>query len=293
VAFSEPLARPQAQAHLFSDARPTTPAVYPDLAGLAAAPPAVSPDGKLCLSATAIETYQSCPLKFKLDHVLKIPTAPQPTLTFGNIMHRAVRHYFELRKQGKGAYDEVEQFYLNAWRDVGFQDAYQEKTYKSTGLAQLREFVARHENSPVPPDKIRAEEYFSLDLDDFALEGRIDQISPMVTADRLDDRVVELIDYKTGRPKTQKDADRSLQLSIYAPAARDRLKLRPERLTFYNLTNNQPVSTTRTAKDLEGALTEIREVAERIRKSLFAPTPGFACRWCDYVPVCPAHEGIY
>ncbi len=287
------LSEPPGQASLFGGARPTAPAVYPDLAGLAAAPPAVSPDGKLRLSATAIGTYQSCPLKFKFDHFLKIPTAPQPTLTFGNIMHRAVRHYFELRKTGQATYDQVEQFYLQAWRDVGFEDAYQEKTYKKAGLDQLRQFVAQHENSPVPPERIRAEEYFSLDFDDFVLEGRIDQISPMVTAGKADESAVELIDYKTGRPKTQKDVDKSLQLSIYALAARDQLKLRPVRLTFYNLTNGQPVSTTRTAKDLEGAVSKIREVAEQIRDSLFAPQPGFACKWCDYVPVCPAHEENY
>ena len=69
--------------------------------------------------------------------------------------------------------------------------------------------------------------------------------------------------------------------------------LRPVRLTFYNLTNNQPVSTARTASDLKKALADIREVGDEIRTSLFQPAPGFACKWCDYVPVCPAHEEIY
>ena len=31
-----------------------------------------------------------------------------------------------------------------------------------------------------------------------------------------------IVDYKTGKPKTQEDADDSLQLSIYALAARDK-----------------------------------------------------------------------
>jgi RecB family exonuclease len=122
------------------------------------------------------------------------------------------------------------------------------------------------------------------------LEGRVDQIDPLGPPG---DTAVELIDYKTGRPRSQKDADQSLQLSIYALAAREQLKLKPARLTFYNLTNNQPVSTARTAKDLDQAVDEIRAVADQIRRLLFQPAPGFVCRWCDYVPICPAHEETY
>jgi RecB family exonuclease len=104
---------------------------------------------------------------------------------------------------------------------------------------------------------------------------------------------VELTDYKTGKPRSQKDADSSLQLSVYALAAREQLRLTPARLTFYNLTNNQPVSSVRTEKELEKVASEVREVAQQIRSLLFPPNPGFACRFCDYVPLCPAHEEIY
>jgi len=289
LALPEPLVRAHGQRTLFSEAAPAS-ALRPDLARWANTPAAISPDGKLRLSATAIETYQDCPLRFKFGHLLKIPTGPQATLTFGNIMHQAVRHYYELRKTGQATYEQMAQFYLKAWRDAGFEDLYQEQAYKKAGLEQLREFVAQHADRPVPADRIRSEETFSLELGDVILEGRIDQINPLPGT--ASDSTVELIDYKTGRPKTQREADKSLQLSIYALAAREQLKLKPARLTFYCLTNNQPVSTTRTAKDLEAAVGEIREVAEQIRSLRFAPAPGFVCKWCDYVPVCPAHEGL-
>ena len=60
------------------------------------------PEEKLQLSASAIETYDTCPQKFMFSHYLKIPTGPQPALTFGNIMHQCARRYFELRRQGPG-----------------------------------------------------------------------------------------------------------------------------------------------------------------------------------------------
>ena len=291
VALSEARLREGAQPGLFSEVVTHSQSVYPDLTSWAARPPVLAPDGKLRLSATAIEDYRSCPLKFKFSHFWKIPTGPQAALTFGNIMHQAVRCYFELRKQGPPPFAAMEEFFLRAWKDVGFEDAYQEQAYKKAGLEQLREFVERQKESKVPLDSIRLEENFRLDLGDVELDGRVDQINPVEPTG--DNAAVELIDYKTGRPRSQKDADTSLQLSIYALAAREQLRLKPVRLTFYNLTNNQPVSTARTARDLDRAVEEIREVAGLIRALLFPATPGYVCRWCDYEPVCPAHEETY
>jgi DNA helicase-2/ATP-dependent DNA helicase PcrA len=256
--------------------------VHPPIARWASQPPPDLPNEKLQLSASAIEDYQDCPQKFKFSHSLKIPTGPQPALTFGNIMHQSVRRYFELRRKGPVHFEEVEEFFERSWKDAGFQDAYQEQAYKKAGLEQLRAFASKHERSATLP--LSMETHFALDLGDLVLEGRIDQINP------LQDRAVELVDYKTGRPRSQKDADSSLQLSVYALAAREQMKLRPARLTFYSLTNNEPVFTARTSQDLEKVLVEIRAVAEQIRQQLFPPKPGFVCKYCDYVMICPAHE---
>jgi RecB family exonuclease len=134
------------------------------------------------------------------------------------------------------------------------------------------------------------ERSFSLDLGEVLLEGRIDQINPLVPRAQEDEGSVELIDYKTGKPRSQKDADSSLQLSVYALAAQEEMKLRPRRLTFYCLTNNQPVHTVRTEQDLKAVKAEILTVAERIHQGHFPAAPGYVCKFCDYRPICPAHE---
>ncbi len=266
-------------------------AVYPPLAEWAARPPTLGSSEKLHLSATAIETYRECPLKFKFSHYLKVPTGPQAALTFGNIMHQCVRRYFEFRKEGVPRFEEIENVFLDSWRDAGFQDDYQEQAYKKAGLEQLRAFVEKQNVKETLPRDV--EKHFALDFGDVVLEGRIDQINSLGPSGRAEDHSVELVDYKTGRPRSQKDADRSLQLSVYALAARRQLKLDPARLTFYHLTNNETVSTARTEKDLEEAIGEVREVAEKIRSLLFNPTPGYVCKRCDFVPICPAHEEIF
>jgi ATP-dependent DNA helicase UvrD/PcrA len=275
------------QPALFGEPAPAPDTVRPPIAEWAQAVPVASSDGKLRLSATAIETYLECPLKFKFSHLFHIPTGPQAALTFGNIMHQSVRHYFKLRKAGKVAFDELSQFYLGSWKNVGFEDSYQEETYRKSGLSQLREFTDCHNALPIAAENIRMEVHFELAMEGVVLEGRIDQINPVKP--RVP-HLVQLVDYKTGRPRTQKDADKSLQLSVYALAARNQMGLEPEGLIFYNLTNNQPVATVRTKKELVAVQQKILTVAEEIRRMIFPPAPGFACRYCEFVPVCPAHE---
>ena len=272
------------QTNLFGEA-PSAPGVYPPIAEWASRTPATLPQERILLSASAIETYEDCPLKFKFSHYLKIPTGPQAALTFGNIMHQCVRRYFDLRKQGHATFDQVQAYFEQIWRDAGFEEEYQERAYQKAGLAQLRTFVKKHEATTALPLSMEAS--FALDLGDVILQGRIDQINP------LQDHSVELVDYKTGRPRSQKDAEKSLQLSVYALAARDQMRLNPARLTFYSLTNNEPVSTVRTPKDLELVVREVREVAAQVRLQLFPPKPGFVCKYCDYALICPAHEETF
>ena len=274
------------QPMLFGNPVPAPDTVHPPIKEWALSMPAVSCDGKLRLSATTIETYLECPMKFKFIHLCHIPTGPQAALTFGNIMHRSVRHYFKLRKDGEVNFDELSQFYLGSWKSSGFEDLYQEETYRKSGLDQLREFSECHNALPIA-DGVQMEVHFELPMGDVVLEGRIDQINP---AEQRNPRLVQLIDYKTGRPRSQKDADKSLQLSVYALAARDQMGLEPEGLIFYNLTNNQPVATVRTQMELDAVQQKILAVAEEIGRMIFSPAPGFACRYCEFVPLCPAHE---
>lgn len=277
-------AHPKAQGGLFGDST-VSPGVYPPLAEWASRAPAMGPEEKLQLSASALEMYDACPQKFMLSHYLKVPTGPQPALTFGNVMHQCVQHYFELRRKGPVKFEQLEEHFAQIWKGTGFEDDYQEQAYKKAGIEQLRVFVSRHDNIETLP--LAAEAHFTLDLGDVALVGRIDQINP------LPDHTVELVDYKTGRPPSQKDADKSLQLSVYALAARDQMHLKPTRLTFYSLTNNEAVRTVRTPKSLDLVISEVREVAAQIRKQVFLPKPGFACKHCDYELICTAHEGTF
>jgi len=113
--------------------------------------------------------------------------------------------------------------------------------------------------------------------------GRIDRI------DRMEGNCVRVIDYKTGVPWDQKDADDSLQLSIYAMGATE-LRYAARELVLLNVRGNEEVITARTPAQLERARRKIEDTAEGISAHQFDPKPGMHCRWCSFIRLCPATE---
>ena len=240
----------------------------------------------LQLSASAIDAYQSCPMKYLFQNIWCIRGGPHATMTFGNVMHTTIKEFVaETRKRRKISFEELAAIYEREWSSAGFPDDHLEAEYRQAGRGQLEGFHSSY--TAARPDVLHQERAFELPLEhNVVVMGRMDQVN------RIGDGAVEIVDYKTGKPKDLKKADESLQLSVYALAAREVLELDPQRLVFYNLTTNEAVATTRDAKALAGAKQTISEVADQIRAGDFGAKPGFACRYCDYKPLCPAHEQL-
>ena len=237
----------------------------------------------LKLSASSMESYRTCPMQFKFDHVYKLTGGPSAALTVGAVLHDCVKHFFAWKKaEGEFPVQRLEDFLNQRWRHRGFEDAYQEARYLSDAQEQLRRFYDKHIHDDA--EVLAQEEAFSFPMGDFALIGRIDQMNQEA------DGRVELIDYKTGRPKDQKDAEKSLQLSVYALACRNYFHRPLAALSFYNLANGEKVVTERSAAQLELDQALIRDMAGRIRRRIFPPTKNYFCSSCDFLPVCPAWE---
>ncbi|MGA2978728.1 MAG: ATP-dependent DNA helicase [Terriglobales bacterium] len=236
------------------------------------------------LSASSIEMYEKCPLRFKLEREWNLPRDVPAALHYGAAMHRVLHTFYDAQRYKRGIADDelVEQFRADL-AAAGIADRYQYELYLRQGTEQLRQFfeVAR---SASPPEVIGTECRFELQVGPAKLTGRVDRM------DRTGTDTVAIVDYKTGKPQLQEDADESLQLSLYALAARDAWGKHAGQLILHNLENNTPVVTTRTDAELEEAKLRVLKAADGIAQGKFAPKFGYQCRLCPYRNLCPATE---
>jgi DNA helicase II / ATP-dependent DNA helicase PcrA len=235
------------------------------------------------LSATAVESYERCPLQFKLEREWRIPREAPAAMQYGAAMHRVLKLYFDAVRFKRTMPDEA---LVNSFRadlsEAGIQDQYQHDLYQEQGVRQLRDFLKASRLQQ--PNVLHIEQPFETRIGDLVVIGRIDRI------DGNDGSGITITDYKTGRPQSQEDADESLQLSIYALAAREKWGYRAERMVFHNLDGNTTVITGRSDLDLEAAKLRIQHVAEQITGGNFRANPGYHCSFCPYRNLCPATE---
>lgn len=238
------------------------------------------------LSASAIETYETCPLQFKFEREWKLSRQLHAAVQYGAAMHRVLRTYFDsIRLNRRKSDGEVLQIFCDDLKSCGIEDEYQRELYLRQGTEQLKDFLAAAESSALP-DVLHNEEWFDVQIAGTKIAGRIDRM------DRAPDGTVSIIDYKTGKARAQEEADESLQLSIYAMAAQQKWGYRINGLSFHNLEGNVIVASKRTEFQLEQARERVIDVAQKIADGNFQPKPGFHCSFCSFRGLCPAREKI-
>jgi DNA helicase-2/ATP-dependent DNA helicase PcrA len=232
------------------------------------------------LSASDIDTYRACPLRYKYARVLKVPSPQTLHQRFGIAVHQALERYHAADRTTVGQM--LEQFEA-CWRRGGFGDSARELELHSKARAALvlyHRHLEAHEAEPV-----WFERSFSFKLGPHHLRGRVDRV------DRLADGVYEMIDYKTSRPKTAEQLRDDVQLSLYALGARESWQVKPEKLSYYYVLDDAKVQVPSAEMDPDWIARVVEEVGAAIMAERFEPTPAPAtCALCDYRIACPAWE---
>jgi len=236
------------------------------------------------LSASAVDTYERCGLQFKLKRDWRLSEKPAAAMQYGASIHRVLKTYFDSVNLGRPKTDDelVDLFRLDL-AEAKIQEAYQHELYEEQGIAQLRDFLAAARTLP-PAQVLHTEQSFEIRVGTTSVVGRIDRI------DRRSDGSVAIVDYKTGKARDQEDADESLQLSLYAMAAKEKWGYNVGALIFHNLEENVPVMTTRTEAQLLTARARVEAAAQGIADGLFDAKPGIHCNFCAYRSLCPVKE---
>jgi DNA helicase-2/ATP-dependent DNA helicase PcrA len=236
------------------------------------------------LSASAIDTYQNCPLRFKFEREWRLSKELHAAMQYGAAIHRVLRTYYDSQRLGRTKSDEeLLQLFRDDLTASGIQDEYQRDLYLKQGLQQLQDFLTAT-TATAAPEVLHTEEWFEVEISGTKIAGRIDRI------DRMPDGSVAVVDYKTGKARSQEDADDSLQLSIYAMAAREKWGYEVSQLVFHNLEGNVPVVSRRTEFQLAETRNQVGDVARNIAAGNFKPKPDYYCNFCAFRGLCPARE---
>lgn len=238
----------------------------------------------LVLSASDIETYRTCPLKYKFARVFRIPSEPTINQRFGILVHQVLERYH--RGEGTRATESMDELLglLEAgWRRGGFGTSDEERQLHEKATVALRRYHARFQSEPARP--VWFEKPFSFRMGAHTLRGRVDRV------DELPDGRYELIDYKTGRPKSASQLREDVQLSLYAVGAREAWQVDAERQSYLYVLDDEKVPVPTAEIDRDWISETVFEVADGILGQGFEPTPSYAaCSICDYRIACPAAE---
>jgi CRISPR/Cas system-associated exonuclease Cas4 (RecB family) len=252
----------------------------------------------LALSASDIQTYRACPLRYKFARVLRIPTEQTVHQRFGIVVHQVLERY---HADGGQTLAQLLELLDARWRRAGFGESERDRELFEKAQVALTRYHARLGSQDAQP--VWFERSFDFRLGPHHVRGRVDRVDRIGSADartvgnsgesraRDPDVAYELIDYKTSRPKTAEQLQDDIQLSLYALAAREDWKLECSQQAYYYVLDDLKVPVARDDRDAESVAGIVLEVGEGILAQEFEATPSpSACSICDYRIVCPVAE---
>ncbi len=232
-------------------------------------------------SYSQLNDFETCPLKYKYQHYLKLPVPGSCHTSFGQTIHKVFEEYLKAYKNaldfpqqdlfsgpaqqpaGLPEFILLERLYDKCWVDDWYKDKTEKEEYRDLGKKMLKTFYNELAQKPFVPKYI--EKFFRLKLAGYTFVGKIDR------ADSLNGGI-EILDYKTGKvPKSGKDLD---QLYIYQWAAQEFLNERVVALKYWYLQDNQfleeKLADTKKLEGLKAKLLElIQEIIETTKYDLF------------------------
>jgi DNA helicase-2/ATP-dependent DNA helicase PcrA len=241
-------------------------------------------DGALSLSASDLDLYLTCPLKYKFRRVFGIPQEPTINQRFGILIHNVLeRFHKDSGEEGEDGLARLMDLFETGWRRSGFGSSDDELQFRDRAREAMRLYWEREREAEGEP--VWLERKFDTRIGPHHVRGRVDRV------DRLPDGGYELIDYKTGERKSEADLESDLQLALYRLAAREAWGIEAGSGSYYYVLDADKVAAPTKPDDAERVERTVLEVGEGVLGQDFEPRPSpTTCGWCDYRLICPAAE---
>ncbi len=255
------------------------------------------------ISYSQMQTFELCPLHYKLKYILKLPAPYTAAQSYGMSIHNALKEFYQRVIQKETiSVKEMKPLLEKVWIDEGYNSKEHQQAAKVAAEKMLQNYIQK--NYDPKKDKVNT---LSVELPfqftiknpkgwqyNLKVGGRIDRIN------KLEQGKIEILDYKTSNNLPQeKDLADDLQLTMYALAATEirdpLLHKKPKEivLSLYFLEQEKKFTTTRTLEQLELVKEIVFQKAEEISHSDFVCSGSTICRNCEYKMLCATSSGNY
>ena len=244
------------------------------------------------VSASRLNCWTSCRLKFYFRYILQLTKPPTPGLHIGSVVH-AVLQLWNLARW-RGEHRETEDWraeFDRQWQQLQLDTVIPwkdpEEKEQTSAWTTLRHYL---DHSPIPADErpeaveVRAE----ADLSRHGLPTLIGFIDLVRPSGRI-------VDFKNAGKTPNNDQvlhQHELQLTAYGVLYRDATGQRESGFELHHLvrtktpkvvvTEAPPMTEARQAR----LFRVIESYVEGLEREDFVPSPGFACMGCDYLTEC-------
>lgn len=256
--------------------------------------PLVAPE---YLSPSSIETFQICPLKYKMSRIDGIQEPPTEATILGNYVHDALEELLKLQpsERNESSAKQLLSYLWTAPRE-GDQDSWGSLLEAmNPDPEEQRKFrwrawwcVETYFTMETPSEIVYGglETPVQVEIDGVAIKGFVDRWD--VNGDGFD-----IVDYKTGKaPAKRYQAKKFQQLLIYAAGLQELLDLEPKntKLLFVKdgITLEQAVTPVALRKTREMLRDTRDQIDERCASGHFEPVKNGLCeRFCYFKGSCP------
>ena len=242
----------------------------------------------LRLSPSQADAYERCPRRYVLERKLGIGSETSIYMDFGNLVHailERVERAAAERGDHHGTIEEAEAALEELLKPGMFGGGAFDEAWRNRARTALENTYSLW---PSPGSPVGSETNLSIERDGTRWIGRADRIERR-------DGGLAIVDYKTGRLMTAKDAATSLQLGFYVIAAREDADIADlgtasaAEMWFplHPLARSIATRSFHMAR-LEEIERRMTVVAEGIASEDWTPTPGPHCERCPVRLACPA-----
>ncbi len=243
-------------------------------------------------SYSQLDTYELCPRKYEYAYVLRVPQKPNSALSFGTTIHNTLKDFYTLLKTSKEGIEgivseptveELLESYNKNWVRAGYDNSKHENMKKEQGEKILKKYYEKIYSNKEQP--LNLEESFVMHLGESTFAGKIDRIDLVKEENGV--KQVCIVDYKTGKVKSEADIKKDLQLPLYAIFVEEKLGYKVVGAQYIFLEDGVKIEVDISSKRREKAKERMVDIIENIKSRDFHAEPDmFKCSMCDYRTVC-------